>query len=783
MSIFEVFGGRAAIFDGAMGTMLQGARLAPGEMPEVLNFRDPDLIRAVHGEYINAGADVLTTNSFGANGIKLAGSGLDAAETVFKAVSIARGCADAAGRRVLVAADIGPSGKLMKPFGELSFEEAYKAFAAPASAAESAGADFVLLETMSDLYECKAAILAAKENCRLPVAVSVTFSGGGRMLLGADAECAAVYLSGLGADAIGINCGFGPDDMLPIAESLCRFSPVPVFVNANAGMPMLIDGKTFYRETPEKFAGFAKALLSLGASAFGGCCGTTPAHIAAMKAAAGDARPSERTVDRTPACCTGTRVFRFAAGKTALVGERLNPTGKSRLKEALRAGDMGYVAEEASAQQGAGADLLDVNAGLPDIDETAVLTKMVQAVQSEVDLPLQIDSAKPQSLEAAARIYNGIPVINSVNGKEDNLKAVLPTVKKYGALCVALLLDENGIADASAERLKVADKILSHGRKHGLAPERFLFDALTMTVATDHANGDKTLECVEALSKRGLMTALGVSNISFGMPNRAPINAAFLESARSRGLTAAIINPASEAAKIILKKQYSAPVKFEYDADEPGQSEKSAAREATLYDSVFRGLTGIAADRARRELAAGRAPLEIIDNTIVPALNDLGAGYERKELFLPRLLGGAEAAKTAFAVLNGSMGGESKGNGVKVVMATVRGDIHDIGKNIVSTLLANYGFEVIDLGKDVPPEKVLAAARESGAKIVGLSALMTTTVPAMAETVKLLHDELPGIKVMVGGAVLTQEYADAMHADFYGEDAMASVKYASKFVK
>ena len=784
MNIFKAFGGRAAIFDGAMGTMLQSAGLKSGEMPETLNYRDPEAVKRVHKAYIAAGADILTTNSFGANGIKMRGSGLDAAETIFRAVKIAREAADEAGRKVLVAADIGPTGKLMAPFGDLEFGQAYEAYAAPAKAAQEAGADFVLIETMSDLYECKAALLAVKENCDLPVAVSVTFDSANRMLLGADAECAAVYLNGLGADAVGVNCGQGPDGMEDAARQLCRYSQAPVFVNANAGMPMLIGGKTFYRETPGKFAGFAKKLLSFGASAFGGCCGTAPEHIKAMKEAVGEQRPARREVYSVPACCTGTRVFRFEKGVTALIGERLNPTGKPALKEALRRRDYAFAAAEAADQREAGADLLDVNAGLPDINETEVLCGLVKAIQAEIDIPLQIDSANPESLAAAARIYNGIPVINSVNGKDESLDSVLPTVKKYGAPAVALLLDENGISDSPEGRLKVAGKIKSRAAEYGIAPERLLFDALTMTVATDAKSGDKTLECIEKLTREGLLTVSGVSNISYGMPGREAINAAFLESARSRGLSAAIINPASETAKLIIKKEYPSPVPFVYDSGAEPETQNTAKRaELTLYDSVFRGISAAARDCAKRELESGKTPLRVIDEIIVPALNALGAGYERRELFLPHLLGGAEAAKAAFAVLNSAMGENAGGNGVKVVMATVQGDIHDIGKNIVVSLLSNYGFGVIDLGKDVPPQKVLESARESGAQIVGLSALMTTTVPAMAETVRLLHAELPGVKVMVGGAVLTQEYANAMGADFYGPDAMAAVKYAQTFIK
>ena len=772
MDLFSVFGGRPAVFDGAMGTMLQNAGLAPGEPPEVLNFRAPETIIEVHKKYIAAGADVITTNSFGANRIKLTSYGLDAAETL-KA-------AEGAGRKLLVAADIGPTGKLMRPVGDLDFETARDVFAEVCSAAAEAGADFLLFETMSDLYECKAAVIAAREVCSLPVAVSVTFDDTGHTLTGADAECAAVYLSGLGVDAVGINCGLGPDAMEPIAEAICRYTDVPFFVNANAGMPVMIDGKTFYRETPEKFAAFAKKLMSFGVNAVGGCCGTTPDHTSAVAGVLRSFARADRKSDKLPACCSGTKVFRFGT-RTAVIGERLNPTGKAFLKQALRTGDMTLVSAEASDQEACGADLLDVNAGLPDIDERAVLTEMVESVQAVTDLPLQIDSADPSALEAAARIYNGIPVINSVNGKDGSLEQVLPIVKKYGALCVGLLLDESGLSDSPDGRMKVARKIISAAENAGIDKNRFLFDALTMTVATDPENGKKTLDCVEKLNKAGLLTVLGVSNISFGMPDRERINASFLGAAVNRGLSAAIINPASETAKTVLADP-SACGEFGFSYEESGEPDLPPGKEKnggiTLYESVLRGLSGTAKEKAAEELAAGKQPMDIIEGSLIPALNDLGEGYEKKKIFLPRLLGGAEAAKAAFAVIGSAFEGKGERPSVTVVMATVKGDIHDIGKNIVVTLLKNYGFKVVDLGKDVAPERVLEAARANNAQIVGLSALMTTTVPAMSETVGLIRRELPGVKVMVGGAVLTPEYAEAMHADFYGSDAMAAVKFA-----
>lgn len=765
------------ICDGAMGTMLQNAGLPVGAMAETMN-RDENVVLSIHSAYINAGANIISSNTFSANKVKMKGKNLF--DEVFLGVSIARRAADEAnknGKKVFVAADFGPTGMLMPPLGDFSFESAVGAFAESVSAAEKAGADFIFFETFSDLYECKAALVAARENCSLPVAISLTFDESGRTLTGADAKTAAVYLSSLGADALGVNCGLGPDAMEPIAIDLARFSGKPVIVNANAGLPKIDEnGKTYFDVAPEHFSGFAERLWKNGIAAVGGCCGTTPEYIKNVAAAISD---KKRVVLDEPieiSVCSGVRSFSFA-NKTAVVGERLNPTGKPKLKEALKSGNLEYLCAEAIAQEAAGADILDVNVGIPEIDEVEMLPKVVLALQRVTDLPLQLDSANPDALSAAARIYNGIPIINSVNGKEDNLASVLPVVKKYGALSVALLLDESGIPDNARGRLDIADKIINRAEQLGVSRKRLLFDALTMTVATDKQSGEKTLECVETLSKQGLLTALGVSNISYGMPNRETINASFLGAAIARGLSAAIINPASETSKTVLEDENPDP-NFVFTFDEAEEVKTDTQKsEQTLYDAVYTGLAKKAYELAN-ELLQTKTPLEIIEQELIPALNALGEGYESKKIFLPRLLGGAEAAKSAFKAVNAAMSGDGDKKGMKIVIATVRGDIHDIGKNIVATLLANYGFDVIDLGKDVPPETVLDAAREHGAKLVGLSALMTTTVPAMVETVKLLHENLPDVRVMVGGAVLTADYAEAMGADFYGKDAMASVKYA-----
>ncbi len=777
MSILQEFGKRPLVFDGAMGTMLQARGLQAGALPETLNHSSPEAVLDVHRAYIEAGADVISTNSFGANAIKLTPYCLDSENEVFCAVSLAKRAVDEAGRRVYVAADIGPTGKLMPPLGDFSFEEAVNAFKGAVIGAEKGGADLIFFETFSDLYECKAAITAAKENTSLPVAVSLTFDENGRTLTGADAKTVAFYLSAVGADIIGVNCGLGPDAMAPIAIELAKFG-LPMIVNANAGLPRIDEkGDTYFDVPPTRFLSFAKSLYENGVTAVGGCCGTNPEFIKNVAMAAkSTALKMQKRVDLR-AVCSGTSLYVMGDG-CAIVGERLNPTGKPKLKEALRSKNLDYLCFEAVAQQAAGADILDVNVGIPDIDEREMLKSAVLAVQNVTDLPLQLDSADPTALEIAARVYNGVPIINSVNGKRESLESVLPIVKKCGGLCVALLLDENGIPDTAKGRLAIAERIIKRASEYGISSDRFLFDALTMTVATDEKSGEKTLECVQMLSERGYLTTLGVSNISFGMPNREAINASFLGAAISRGLSAAIINPSSESMKLVLADENPSR-DFVFDREIINTSEKSSEKkDFSLFEAVYSGLSSKAYELAKSALEV-KKPLEVIESELIPALNALGEGYESKKLFLPRLLGGAEAAKAAFNAVNEALSteGVSK-NGMKIVIATVQGDIHDIGKNIVATLLSNYGFSVIDLGKDVPPSAVLDAVKESGARLLGLSALMTTTVPSMVETVKLLKKEAPDVKIMVGGAVLTKDYAEKMGADFFGADAMSSVRFA-----
>ncbi len=778
MSLFDSFGGRPLAFDGAMGTMLQSLGLGAGKLPESMNGENESAVISVHNAYIDAGADVISSNSFSCNKAKLEPLGLDSYDETYRAVALARRAADSADRRILVAADFGPTGRLMPPLGDMSFDEAVDAYADSLRAAEDAGADLIFFETMSDLYECKAAVIAARENTSLPVAVSLTFDESGRTLTGADPETVATYLSSLGVDAIGVNCGLGPDAMEPIAESLVRCSGLPVIVNANAGLPKIdSEGNTYFDVLPERFYKFAKTLASFGVSAVGGCCGTSPEYIDRVSSALADEKIISVCEKLPVAVCSGNMTYRFG-GKTAVIGERLNPTGKPLLKTALRESNYDFLCAEAVAQESVGADILDLNVGLPEIDEKSVLPRAVEAIRSVSSLPIQLDSADPEALEIAARQMNGIPILNSVNGKEESLSTVLPILKKYGGLAVALLLDESGIPDSPEGRLAIADRIIERAESMGISRDRLIFDSLTMTVATDGHSGDKTLACVEALTKRGLKTVLGVSNISFGMPDRERINASFLSAAIARGLSAAIINPASDTSRAVLDDP-SPSREFTFDLELPEEKKSNDSKEITLFDAVFAGLTAKASECAKKLLET-KKPLDIIESELIPALNALGDGFEKKRIFLPRLLGGASAAKSAFDAVNSAMAKGDREKGMKIVIATVKGDIHDIGKNIVSTLLSNYGFDVIDLGKDVPPERVVDETERLGAPLVGLSALMTTTVPAMTETVRLLKERLPNVKVMVGGAVLTEEYAETMGADFYGEDAMASVRYAQE---
>ena len=761
-------------FDGSMGTMLQSAGLAAGELPELLNITDSEKVLAVHRAYAAAGSEYITTNTFGANRLKIK----EPEEIIRAGVRLAK----STGKKV--ALDIGPTGKLLKPMGELDFEEAVDIFAQMINAGKD-GSDIVLIETMSDTYEIKAAVLAAKENCALPVFVTMIFDEKGRLLTGADVKTAVTMLEGLGVDAIGFNCGLGPAETLPLVEEIRKWTSLPVIVQTNAGLPESVNGKTVYNVSPAEFARDMKKAADIGVSYLGGCCGTTPEHIKAMIEAC----------RHIPANVPEKKAYSFVSSysktvalgkKPVIIGERINPTGKKLFKEALRRNDIEYIIKEGLTQTDAGAHILDVNVGLPEIDEVRMMETAVKSLQGVIPAPLQIDTSNIAALERALRIYNGKPMINSVNGKAENMKAVFPLAKKYGGIVVCLCLDENGIPQSAEGRIKIAEKIINTAAEYGIEKKDLIVDALTMTISTDSSNGKETLRAVDYIRNTlGVNTVLGVSNISFGLPKRDAINTAFFTLALQSGLSAGIINPNSQS---MMNAYYSFNALSgldenctEYINSVTVPEQSAPAGETTLHTAIVKGIKEDAA-KCAAELLKTQDSLDVINNFIIPALDEVGDGFEKNRIFLPQLLMSADSAKAAFDVIKEKLvlSGKKEESGQKIVLATVHGDIHDIGKNIVKVLLSNYGFDVIDLGKDVPEEDVLKAVQESGAKLVGLSALMTTTVPAMEKTIELLHKNT-NAKVIVGGAVLTQAYADMIHADHYAKDAMETVRLAQAF--
>ncbi|WP_320967681.1 homocysteine S-methyltransferase family protein [Hungatella hathewayi] len=792
---------RIVFFDGGTGSLLQANGLKPGELPETWNILHPEIVTKLHYDYLEAGADIVKTNTFGANGLKFndAGEyGLD--EIVTAAMENAKKAVSKAGDKGYIALDIGPTGKLLKPLGDLGFEEAYRLFSDVVAIGAREGADLVLIETMSDSYEVKAAVLAAKENCNLPVFATMIFDSKGKLLTGGTVESTVALLEGLGVDALGINCGLGPVQMKGILADIMKAASIPVIVNPNAGLPRSEGGRTVYDIDADEFAGTMREIVEMGACVVGGCCGTTPEHIRKTIALCKD-QPA-----RMPEKKNRTVISSYAQAveidkNPVLIGERINPTGKSKFKQALRDHNLEYILREGVAQQDNGAHVLDVNVGLPEIDEAAMMEEVVMELQSIIDLPLQIDTSNIQAMERALRVYNGKPLINSVNGKQEVMEAVFPLVKRYGGVVVALALDEDGIPETADGRLKVAEKIYAKASEYGIERKDIVIDALCMTVSSDSRGAITTLETVRRVrAELGGKTILGVSNISFGLPQREIVNAAFFTMALQNGLNAAIINPNSEA---MMRSYYSFRVLADLDPQcseyisvysgqvatlgqtvrQGGGSGKAdgsgSAMSASLAESIERGLKE-SAHQAVTELLKTLEPLVIINEEMIPALDRVGKGFEKGTVFLPQLLMSAEAAKAAFEVIKEQLaksGREEEKKG-KIILATVKGDIHDIGKNIVKVLLENYGYDVIDLGKDVPPELVVETAVEQAVKLVGLSALMTTTVPSMEETIRQLQKAAPGTKVMVGGAVLTEDYAKTIGADRYCRDAMASVNYA-----
>ena len=785
------------LLDGAMGTMLQKSGLPLGERPELLSLTAADTITGIHKAYVEAGAKIIYANTFGANELKLADTGRTVEEVI--PASIAAAKAAVAGTNCQVALDIGPLGELLEPSGTLTFERAYACFARMVKIGESSGADLIVFETMTDLYEVKAAVLAAKENTSLPVMVSMTFEADGRTFTGCSVEAMALLLEGLGVQAAGINCSLGPDEIFPLAKRLCQATSLPVFIKPNAGLPDPATGT--YQIDAEAFAQSLVKYCDIGVQMLGGCCGTTPAYIAAVGRAVADKTVVVLPHEKTSTVSSATRVVTI--DDVAVIGERINPTGKKLMREALQSGDMGYILRQAVSQVEAGAQILDVNVGAPGVDEASVLPLVVKQIQSVVDVPLQLDSTSPKALEAALRVYNGVPIVNSVNGKDKVMDAVLPLVKKYGACVVGLTLDGTGIPQTAPERIAVAEKIIARCRDFGIAKQRVFIDCLTLTASAQQEGAMETLKALRTLRDMGMKTLLGVSNISFGLPNRPLLNHSFLLLALESGLNLPIMNPnaagmmdAIRAYRVLSNRDTQSAAYIEAYKDMPApalsaapQSTAPAAGTGTeggLHPLVKAVKDGLADDVKQQTIALLQTtdPMEIVNAYLIPALDLVGDRFEKGTLFLPQLLQAANAAQSAFEEVKKVLQQSGAGKMTKgpIVLATVHGDIHDIGKNIVKVILENYGYQVIDLGRDVPAQRVVDAAIASHAPLVGLSALMTTTLKSMKDTIAALHQAGCPCKIMVGGAVLTPDCAKEIHADFYAKDAKQAADIAKEVI-
>lgn len=789
MNIRDFIKNNIVYLDGGMGTLLQKSGLQPGELPEKWNISHPEIICDIHRSYYDSGSNVVNTNTFGANILKFSREELDeiirhAVENAARAKELSSGT-----QEKFIALDVGPTGKLLKPLGDLDFDKAVEIFSETIKIGAKYGVDLITIETMNDSYETKAAVLAAKESCDLPILVTNAYGENGRLMTGADPAVMVAMLEGMGVDAIGANCSLGPKQLAGVMDELLKYSSVPVVFKPNAGLPKSENGVTFYDVDADEFAEDIKKSVENGVRIVGGCCGTTPEYIKKVHELTCDLKP--KTIEKKNySVITSYNKAVFFGKKPVLIGERINPTGKKRFKQALAEKDIGYILQEAVNQQAKGVHVLDVNVGLPGIDEKAMLTDSVCELQCVTDLPLQLDSSDPIAMESALRRYNGKAMVNSVNGKEESMRAVFPLVKKYGGFTVALTLDESGIPSTVEGRMKIAEKILATAAEYGIDKKDIIFDPLAMTVSADKMSAVTTLETVKRITEElGCNTSLGVSNVSFGLPSRELVNASFFTAAMENGLSAAIMNPYSER---MLEAYYSFNVLkglddncmdfINFTANRETVTAAKPETDLTLKGAIEKGLKEKAAEITAAMLS-DNAPLDIVNLHVIPALDEVGKGFEAKKLFLPQLLMSAEAAKAAFEVIKSHMAtdGESVKKG-SVVIATVYGDIHDIGKNIVKLLLENYGYNVIDLGKNVPPEDVLEAVVREHAPLAGLSALMTTTVPAMEATVKLLNENAPWCKTVVGGAVLTQEYADKIGADKYSADAMETVRYAEEVI-
>ena len=803
MNIKEILGKKLLFFDGAMGTMLQKNGMKSGEIPELLNLTHPELISQIHEEYLEAGADIITTNTFGANPLKSDEIGASLEIVIASAIEHAKkACAkySTPEKPRFIAFDMGPTGHLMEPMGDLSFDYCYSQYSKVAKLAEKCGADLVLIETMSDTYEAKAALLAVKENTNLPVFLTMTFDETGKTLTGADIDVVSAMFEGLKADCIGINCGLGPKQIASLMERFAEISSIPIMAQPNAGLPKMVNGKTTYDVSPEEFAEDCLKIAQMGASVLGGCCGTTPDYIRALVNKCSGCTPIVEEKNHTVVASYSKAVY-FGNGPL-IVGERINPTGKKKFQQALRENNIDYILNEAFMQQEAGAHILDVNVGLPEIDECIVMGEAVKALSAAVTLPLQIDSSDPVTIENTLRHYNGKPMVNSVNGKAESMEAIFPIVSKYGGVLVGLCLDENGIPSSAEERFAIAEKIAEKAAQYGIKRKDLVMDALTLTISAQQKESAETIKALKKIKEElGIHTCLGVSNISFGLPRRELINSTFYALALNNGLDACIINPCNDA-MINTYRAFMALAGYdegcvEYISRYAGtkaqttvisaaaQSDGISAdidKKSRLFDIIVKGLK----DNSYKEtveMLKTREPMDIINNELIPALDAVGKQFEKGTMFLPQLMMSAETVKNSFDAIkthitNSGTKQESKG---KILIATVKGDIHDIGKNIVKVLLENYGYEVFDLGKDVPPEVIVETLKANDIHLCGLSALMTTTVVSMEDTIKAIKAAGLDVKVFVGGAVLTQEYADMIGADKYTKDALESVSYANEF--
>ncbi len=773
-------------FDGGMGSMLQECGLPEGLLPDVWNIENPTTVRDIHVAYLKAGANLVTTNTFGATEEKLAPYGYSVDDIMKAGIRCAMDAIQEVGKEAFVMADLGPTGKLLKPYGDLEFEDAVSRFVPRAQSAQKYGAHGVLIETMSDLYEMKSAIIAVKEHCDLPIFATLIFDEHGKLLTGGDAKSAIAMLEGLGVTALGVNCGLGPVGLQPVIEELFTYSSLPLICQPNAGLPRTQEGNTVYDLPPEEFADQMEKMADK-LSVMGGCCGTTPAYIQAMVKRCENipVKPVKKKDDLfVSSYCMAVELGK----KPTVIGERLNPTGKKKLKQALKDHDIAYVLKEALQQVEAGADILDVNVGMPELDEVSLLSECVQEIQSVVTLPLQIDSSDAKAMERALRYYNGKALINSVNGKEESLNTILPLVQKYGGGLICLTLDDEGIPDTVEGRVKIARKIISRAKEYGIDKREIIVDPLTLPVSAGERNALVTLGAVKAIKEElGVKTVLGVSNVSFGLPRRELMNTAFFTLALQAGLDCAIINPGSEE-MMGAYRAFCALYGFDANSEQYIAQFKDTSKQevvktenvSSLAFAIEKGLLDEALLLAKQKIDSGEDVLKIINEEMIPALDRVGRAFEEGQLFLPQLLMSAEATKTSFEVLKEAMPSQEGQSAGRVLLATVKGDIHDIGKNIVKVLLESYRFEVLDLGKDVAPETIVETVKREDITLIGLSALMTTTAPYMKETITQLKHEGVACRVFVGGAVITQEYANQIDADFYAKDAMEGVHFAQK---